>query len=84
MLKITEETELRPTTVETRDEQAHCHNVEAVSDGDLWFHDIKIFLKDDSYPDSVNSIDKRTLRKLDSCFFLNGEICREDSMTGSC
>lgn len=45
-LKISEETGLRPTNVETRYEPAYCDNVETEPDENPWFHDIKVFLKD--------------------------------------
>lgn len=61
-IEICEETDLYPINVEIRDELAYCHNVEAELDGKLRFHDIKMFLKYGSYPDSGNCTDKRTLR----------------------
>lgn len=48
MLKISEETDICPITVETWDELAYCHNVEVELDGNPWFYDIKMFLEDDS------------------------------------
>lgn len=53
MLKISEETDLRRINVKSRDEQTYCHIVEAESDGNPWFHDIKMFLKDGNYPNSA-------------------------------
>lgn len=41
-----------------------------------------MFLKDDSYLDSSNSIEKKTLRKLACCFFLNGETSKKEHMAG--
>lgn len=37
-----------------------------------------MFLKDGSYPESANSADKR-IKKLASCFFLNGEVLYKKS-----
>lgn len=44
-------------------------NVEAEPDGNPWYHDIRMFLKNGSYPESGNSA-----IKLACCFFLNGEV----------
>lgn len=64
MIKLSEETDLRPLLVKTRDQLVYCHNVEAEPDGKPWYHDIRMFLKDGIYFESTNSADKRTLRKL--------------------
>lgn len=74
MIKIFEEIDLCSIIVETHDRPIHCHNVEIKADNNSWYHDIKTFLKDGSYLESTNSINKRTLRKLAWRFFLNDEI----------
>ena len=47
---------------------------EAVFDDKPRFHDIKVFLQTQEYPPGVSRNDKRTLRRLSSNFFLNGEV----------
>lgn len=70
MLKISKKIDLRLIKVETQDRQVYCSNVESESNGNPWYHDIKVFLRDGK----ANLTDKRTLRKLACHFFLNGEV----------
>lgn len=50
MLKISEETDLRPIVVEILDNPVYCHNVQVELDGNPCYYDIETFLKDDKYP----------------------------------
>lgn len=43
---------------------------------------LRHFFRDDSYPESANSADKRTLRRLASHFFLNEEVLYKKSYGG--
>lgn len=70
LLKISEETDI---IVETKDDPTYCHNVEMQPDDKPQFRDIKMFIANDSCPDSVNSADKRILRRQAYRFFLNSE-----------
>lgn len=69
-----------PIVVETNDQLIYWHNVEAEPDSNPWYHDIRMFLKDDIYPKSTNSMVRRTFRKLVCHFFLNGEVLYKDHM----
>lgn len=82
MLIISEEIDLGLIIVENRDEPVNSHNVEAEPHGKLWFHNIKVFLEDDSSLDLANSVDRRTLRKLTCRFFLSGKTLYKRSHTG--
>jgi len=53
---------------------AHVFAVEEVVDDKPWFHDIKCFLQSQEYPPGASNKDKKTLRRLASNFFLNGDI----------
>lgn len=55
MIKIFEETDLHPIMAETHDHPVYCHNVESNPDSNPWYHDMKAFLKDGSYPELVNA-----------------------------
>lgn len=70
MLKISKKTDLRLIEVKTQDRQVYCSNVESESDGNPWYHDLKVFLRDGK----ANLTHKRTLRKLACHVFLNGEV----------
>ncbi|XP_027345007.1 uncharacterized protein LOC113857384 [Abrus precatorius] len=56
------------------DRLAYCQMIEGESDGKLWYHDIKSYLKNQEYPLNATNNDKRTLRRLAMNFFLNGEL----------
>lgn len=57
-----------------RDELAVCLAVKEEFNGKHWFHDIKCYLQNQEYPINASSKDSKTLRKLASSFFLNGEV----------
>lgn len=60
MLTISEETDLCPIVVETRDGPTYWRNVKVGPGGNFWFHDIKMFTANgSSYPDSTNLVEKR-------------------------
>lgn len=71
-----------PFIVETRDETAKCHNSEMEPDGKQWFHDMQVFVANGSHPESANSTNKRTLRKLVCRFFLNVRLFTKGHMMG--
>lgn len=78
MLKISKEIDLGLVIVKIRDEPTYFHKVEPKPDSNPWFHDIRMFLKDDNYLNLVNSTNKMTLRKLVHHFFLDGDPCTKD------
>ncbi|CAJ2644569.1 unnamed protein product [Trifolium pratense] len=43
-------------------------------DSKPWFYDIKRYLERQEYPENASTNDKKTLRRLASQFFLNGEV----------
>ncbi|XP_050890688.1 uncharacterized protein LOC127096117 [Lathyrus oleraceus] len=51
-----------------------CATVEEGHDNKLWFYDIKCYLQKQEYPTNASSGDKKTLRILESNFFLNGDV----------
>lgn len=53
-----------PSWLRLSDRAVYYQNVEIELNGNPWYHDIKIFLKDGSYLESANSADRRTLRKI--------------------
>lgn len=56
------------------DDLAYCVAVEEEPDNKHWFYDIKLFLQKQEYPANASSQDKKTLRRLASQFFLNGDL----------
>ncbi|XP_050890995.1 uncharacterized protein LOC127096473 [Lathyrus oleraceus] len=57
--------------IERRDEPAYCQLIEEETDGRPWFHDIKRYLLSQEYPEDAKLLDKKTLRRLSSKFFLS-------------
>lgn len=58
--------------------------IEEEFDGKLWFCDIKTYLQFGECPSDVNSNKKRTIRRIESGFFLSGwNILQEDPRFGS-
>ncbi|CAL0323819.1 unnamed protein product [Lupinus luteus] len=55
-------------------EPAHCHVIEEEFDGKPWYHDIKKYLRSQTYPPEASENDKRTLRRLATNFFVSGEV----------
>ncbi|RDX88713.1 hypothetical protein CR513_29642, partial [Mucuna pruriens] len=45
-----------------------------------WYHDIKRYLKEGKYPESISENDKRTLRRLASGFFPSSEVLYKRSV----
>ncbi|XP_050915999.1 uncharacterized protein LOC127131109 [Lathyrus oleraceus] len=56
------------------DEHVHCLTTTEESDDKPWFFDIKHYLDKQEYPVEASSLDKRTIRRLASKFFLNGDV----------
>ncbi|XP_050916623.1 uncharacterized protein LOC127131751 [Lathyrus oleraceus] len=56
------------------DEPAHCLTIVEESDDKPWFFDIKYYLEKQEYQEEASSLDKRTIRRLASKFFLNGDV----------
>lgn len=79
--KISEEIDLCPIVVETRDQPVYCDNIEAnqtvILGTTISGHSLR-----DNYPKSTNAADKRTLRKLACHFFVNGEVISKRSDDG--
>lgn len=54
MIKISDEIGLRSFVIKTHDRFLNCYNVEIELDGNSWYPDIRVFLKDGSYPEAAN------------------------------
>ncbi|XP_019429578.1 PREDICTED: uncharacterized protein LOC109337132 [Lupinus angustifolius] len=60
--------------IKTRDQPAYCCAIETSGDGKPWYHDIKKYVQRKEYPREASETDKRTLRRLATSFFLDGNI----------
>ncbi|XP_050909157.1 uncharacterized protein LOC127122928 [Lathyrus oleraceus] len=56
------------------DKLVHCLTTTEESDDKPWFFDIKPYLEKQEYLAEASSIDKRTMRRFASKFFLNGDV----------
>lgn len=61
-------------TIERKIELAYCLLVEEETDEKPWFYDIKNYLQNQEYPVSATTINKKTLRRLASKFFLRNKV----------
>ena len=79
MFNVNANTEAQLVKLEVWESQAHCAYIQEESDGNPWYHDILRYVKEQQYPDLANDNDKRTLRRLDMGFFLDGEVLYKKS-----
>ncbi|XP_050878342.1 uncharacterized protein LOC127082160 [Lathyrus oleraceus] len=56
------------------DEPVHCLTTAEESDDKPWFFDIKQYLEKQEYPAEASNLNKRTIRRLASKFFLIGDV----------
>ncbi|XP_070057694.1 uncharacterized protein [Nicotiana tomentosiformis] len=57
-----------------KDQHAYSFHVNEEPDGKPWYHNIKKFLATQEYPENATNGQKRALRRLAICYFLNGEV----------
>ncbi|XP_019231454.1 PREDICTED: uncharacterized protein LOC109212275 [Nicotiana attenuata] len=74
MLPYPGNTHIDPLEIQVRNQHGYCNTIETEPDGEPWYRDIKQFLKTREYPEHAKGDHKRTIRRLASGFFLNGEI----------
>src|SRR4051812_9375255 len=74
MFKVTWPNHEPQITVRHFEEPAYCLTIEKQTDDKPWYHDIKEYLEKQVYPENTSTIDKKTLRRLASKFFLNGDV----------
>ena len=79
MFKVNANAETQLVKLEVRESQAHCAYIQEEPDGNLWYHDILRYVKDQQYPKLANDNDKRTLRRLAMGFFLDKEVLYKKS-----
>ncbi|XP_070006696.1 uncharacterized protein [Nicotiana sylvestris] len=63
-----------PLHIQVRDQHAYYNVVEEELDGELWFHDIRDYIRMGVYPVQATSDQKRTIHRLASGFFFNGGV----------
>jgi len=63
-----------PLEIQIKERHGYCSVIEAGSNTQPWYHDIKRFLKTQEYPEHATGDQKRTIRRHASGFFLSGEL----------
>ena len=58
MFKVNANAETQLVKLEVRELQAHCACVQGEPDGNLWYHDILRYIRDQQYPELANDNDK--------------------------
>ncbi|XP_070039390.1 uncharacterized protein [Nicotiana tomentosiformis] len=74
MIQHPDKNYIDPIEVEIGDQHAYCFHINEEPDGKPWYHDIKKFLATREYPKNATNGQKRTLKRLQNHFFLNGEV----------
>ena len=74
MIQHPDELTIEPIQIQLQEKPAHCLVVEETSDGRPWYHDIKEFIRNQSYTPGTDSAAKGFLRRMASRFFLTGEV----------
>lgn len=70
MISIPEGIDIRPIEIEVREDPAYCLAIEErEADGKPWFHDIKTYLEDRTFPPDATATDRRTIQRLAAQFF---------------
>ena len=84
MFKINANAEAQLVKLEVRESQVQCACIQEEPEGNLWYHDILRYVRDQQYPKSANDNDKRTLRRLAMGFFLDEDFLYKKVNTRYC
>ena len=74
MFRLDQEGNLPLIKMRSYDEPAYCHMITEEANGKPWYFDINRYIKEKEYPPNASENEKRTLRRLSTSFFLNGDI----------
>ncbi|XP_049345499.1 uncharacterized protein LOC125810027 [Solanum verrucosum] len=74
MLPYPGNTCITPLKIQVQEQYGYCNTIEAESDGEPWYLDIKHFLQTGKYPKHANGSQKRTIRCTASGFLFSGEV----------
>ncbi|XP_070022453.1 uncharacterized protein [Nicotiana sylvestris] len=65
---------INPLEIQIRERHGYCNIAEIEPNIQLWYHNIKRFLKTKEYPEQASRDQKRIIRRLSSSFFLIEEV----------
>ncbi|XP_049410709.1 uncharacterized protein LOC125873928 [Solanum stenotomum] len=74
MIQHPKKSYIDPLELGLKEQLVHCSHVEAEWDGNLWYIDVKKYLEAGEYLEKATSIQKKTIRRMENNFFLNGEV----------
>ncbi|XP_069147092.1 uncharacterized protein [Solanum lycopersicum] len=74
MIRHPDHNYIDPIHIHIHEQPAYCFHVEEEPDGKHWYDDIRGYLKSGEYTEDATSVQKRTIRRLATQFFLSGEI----------
>jgi len=74
MFVISQKEELSMIKMQSHENPVYCNFIEEEVDGKPWYFDVKRYLQNSEYPDSVSENNKRMLRRLASSFILDGDL----------
>ncbi|GKV34732.1 hypothetical protein SLEP1_g43078 [Rubroshorea leprosula] len=78
MIQISNDDVIKPLRIDISQELAHCMEVKV--DDKPWFHDIKQFLRNGEYLLHASEVNKKTIRKLATSYFLSGNTLYKRSV----
>ncbi|XP_039037822.1 uncharacterized protein LOC120175221 [Hibiscus syriacus] len=74
MFKANKRTDMMHITMQVYETPTYCYHLEEEIDGHPWYHDILQYMRYQTYPPGASKIDKKTIRRMATMYFLDGEI----------
>ncbi|XP_010315740.2 uncharacterized protein [Solanum lycopersicum] len=74
MIRHPDHNYIDPIHIYLHEQPTYCFHVEEEPDGNPWYNDIRGYLKSGEYTNDATNVQKRTIQRLATLFFLSGEI----------
>ncbi|XP_039040757.1 uncharacterized protein LOC120179131 [Hibiscus syriacus] len=74
MFKANKWTYMMPIKIQVYESPTHFYLLEEETDGHPWYHDILQYMRYLTYSPGASEIDKKTIRRMTTGYFLDGEI----------
>ncbi|XP_039039244.1 uncharacterized protein LOC120177068 [Hibiscus syriacus] len=81
MFKANKRTYMIPITIQVYETPTYCYHLEEEIDYHPWYHDILQYMRYQTYPPGASEIDKKTIRRMKTRYFLDGEILYRRAVT---
>ncbi|XP_039000381.1 uncharacterized protein LOC120126181 [Hibiscus syriacus] len=84
MFKANKKTNMMSIRMQVYETPVHCYLLEEEMDGHTWYHDILQYMRYQTYPPSASEIEKKTIRRIETGYFLDREILYRRAVTKFC